>query len=1259
MSKIYSFPFKKGLISFVALFSLVLVGLGIAKAADLQLPTAEGTQIILTWDNDNKYYFTAQSDGVLSISLNKMLTYRSYLLFEENGTGVPFATKVVDEWTPVEHILSATWNLTAGKRYYFTNTAGDDGVVCKFSWSGEGGGTIDPGPGVDPDPDPDPEPIPGGFETPAGYEAMPTVKGPLSNPQQANATQISANGNFYYFEAPSEGKLVIWQWGSSRFDGHLWKIPFANDNWEPWGSQVEDTGSPLDSPTPNYITYPLSAGQQVYWYAKSGQGITYAIFAWEGTNVATIPTIGLDTPTTVASKALYAFTATESGVLNADLSSPAGSSENVGFSTGLAALPAEQHFFYANSGHSQEVQALATSGGANGWHVSFEVEKGVTYYVFNPTLNSVVFTFSMDPNGAVNPKLEAVQPLPGGIDNDAQESTITVQFYPAAVSIASVDFVYTDLQGQLQTITNVQCDFLNGAYNVPRAQHMNMDGTKLHEAYDNPNATVYYQISKAEGSVQRYILHQVNYNGKPLADSDIKAGVDIAADGTLTLNYAVDTPPTLVSQVVPDPFYHQWTAGDPAGVMILTYNKDLNPAYTPEVNIIEGTQYYGSEPGENDQTWAVNPSHIKVEGKTLTVDFTGSDAILTAEESVDGVPVSIPWGPGRSNITLYVGGVMGANNLPAAYSGDPAFMPHVTYVSSDAPAPAPQSPALVSVVPSNNGELTVNQDGTATFVLNFNQEVKVINAGQVSRWGTGYDYNYATTPSTGSLAKSWSISFPADMVEQIQHSIDDDFTPMLTADIRVEAKDGGEVEYGNLAFEGDGYLSTFRVMFTVEPLGAGYDFTTSLENGANEAPVRSFTVSAEGAMSANMSDVADNDGNVINPFKSITVTGPNGFVANAETFDDGTQSVGLDKAITDPGTYTISFPLGAFNISFAATGLNERIEASAEREFTFEVVLGEDVFDSQIDGITLSAVPPHGDNPDNAASVAQENMDNVTLSWGGRELELTGEGGLTVSGPNGYFADFGTDAHNFSIVDGNSIVIDMASIYAEIADEIAGLAGVVDASYYNGVYKFTLGRKTVRINGNGARAIDAADVVYNDEANLYYNISFTVDDTKYDLELDNKEWYPVANRKYYFAPASEGVLKWTVYENGEVTQTQVVGGLYIVNFDGTADLLVPEATDEFEDIFGPVCSYASYTLQPDEEYYFMWTKNDGYNDYALHVTWDGETNGILNILEAVDGLFRVYNLQGVNVLNTENALDINSLQPGIYIVNGKKVMIRK
>ena len=50
--------------------------------------------------------------------------------------------------------------------------------------------------------------------------------------------------------------------------------------------------------------------------------------------------------------------------------------------------------------------------------------------------------------------------------------------------------------------------------------------------------------------------------------------------------------------------------------------------------------------------------------------------------------------------------------------------------------------------------------------------------------------------------------------------------------------------------------------------------------------------------------------------------------------------------------------------------------------------------------------------------------------------------------------------------------------------------------------------------------------------------------------------------------------------------------------------------------------------------------------------------GVEALFNSHDGIYRVYNTQGVKVLETENADAINNLSRGIYIVNGKKVVVK-
>ena len=54
----------------------------------------------------------------------------------------------------------------------------------------------------------------------------------------------------------------------------------------------------------------------------------------------------------------------------------------------------------------------------------------------------------------------------------------------------------------------------------------------------------------------------------------------------------------------------------------------------------------------------------------------------------------------------------------------------------------------------------------------------------------------------------------------------------------------------------------------------------------------------------------------------------------------------------------------------------------------------------------------------------------------------------------------------------------------------------------------------------------------------------------------------------------------------------------------------------------------------------------------------GDGAGVESLVaEPGDGIYRVYNLQGVKVIETQNADEVNALPAGIYIINGKKILL--
>lgn len=51
-------------------------------------------------------------------------------------------------------------------------------------------------------------------------------------------------------------------------------------------------------------------------------------------------------------------------------------------------------------------------------------------------------------------------------------------------------------------------------------------------------------------------------------------------------------------------------------------------------------------------------------------------------------------------------------------------------------------------------------------------------------------------------------------------------------------------------------------------------------------------------------------------------------------------------------------------------------------------------------------------------------------------------------------------------------------------------------------------------------------------------------------------------------------------------------------------------------------------------------------------------DGVESILNSKDGVFSVYNFNGVKVLETKDASEVNALPKGFYIVNGKKIVVK-
>ena len=86
---------------------------------------------------------------------------------------------------------------------------------------------------------------------------------------------------------------------------------------------------------------------------------------------------------------------------------------------------------------------------------------------------------------------------------------------------------------------------------------------------------------------------------------------------------------------------------------------------------------------------------------------------------------------------------------------------------------------------------------------------------------------------------------------------------------------------------------------------------------------------------------------------------------------------------------------------------------------------------------------------------------------------------------------------------------------------------------------------------------------------------------------------------------------------------------------------------------------ANCTLYVPAESVELYKAAEGWKEFGEILPID-ESSAITEIQqENADGHITVYNLQGVPVLETDDAADLKTLQNGAYIVNGKKMIIAR
>ena len=124
------------------------------------------------------------------------------------------------------------------------------------------------------------------------------------------------------------------------------------------------------------------------------------------------------------------------------------------------------------------------------------------------------------------------------------------------------------------------------------------------------------------------------------------------------------------------------------------------------------------------------------------------------------------------------------------------------------------------------------------------------------------------------------------------------------------------------------------------------------------------------------------------------------------------------------------------------------------------------------------------------------------------------------------------------------------------------------------------------------------------------------------------------------------------------------------NGDNTDPVIAKSATNSYEvetslsnnvmTLYFTEFKAGSYSITIPEGYIFIGSKYiNGKITLSMIIEPDGPTSGISGVEADANGLYNVYSMSGVNIISTKDIQKVKDLDNGIYIINGKKVMIRK
>lgn len=556
---------------------------------------------------------------------------------------------------------------------------------------------------------------------------------------------------------------------------------------------------------------------------------------------------------------------------------------------------------------------------------------------------------------------------------------------------------------------------------------------------------------------------------------------------------------------------------------------------------------------------------------------------------------------------------------------------------------------ITSIVPENETVIDVLPDGSAIATITFSGPARITKAYWPYFHGATYTCEYENAENNETYGTKWRVIFPASYVKA-----------MLLNNVGYVI---AEVSYSGQ----DGTSGKVNIQYDINA-NPGIEFEVITKTSALGFMDYFHVESSVGYVDANNHFFVFDDGSKQNPFEEITITGLNGFVARAVGYSKANnQTVYFSPAITESGTYTIHFPYRAFNIGIPSTKNEEDVAPpegdesyfSIEKDYTFTVTIEEATFMEKAELITpvspyLSALGRfefsyegetiHLVNPADA-----EDEDGHILSTTPLTLTIQDAGVFDVypyliyNTPGNPDIDFGSDV---AVLSEDPSATQLVVVSVSSLQERLG-------------YALPYGQYSLGI---------PAGVFANEDGAINPPQSFEV------TVMRSSEWGEVtppsmdADWNMYEYNATELAEVTVIWEEGTISK--VIGSQEIMAYPETEGVEPVElrynkdvfiyAWEEGSPLIIDLSSLAAGFWNVSIPEGYVTVGGDLINSQqtiSYHIV-DANTSGI-NAIPTEEGVYKVYDFNGINILTTKNVDALLNLPSGLYIINGQKTLLRR